>query len=637
MVSPGSSSAVASQRRPPCDYCRAQKGRNRSDDPCKACERRKQQCTFDYVLKKPGRPRGTQRPRAGGTQRADEDTKTGSDVDDHRPSLAQGVRVPEDMVPALKMSAIGRSTARSTPGLEVGLDWTTVFGSADYALSGYDLGMSTSGVTGGTGDAPLAQPSDVSVAATDLSEQVFTSSADPSAITSAVAAAAPTAAPPLALAPPLPPLLPLPSSTPIQLGLTPSEAVQSSFPLPHVEDILPWVDANFFLSLHLRQQHFLTPFVHKPTFALDILHRRDKSDERFRAVLFSMSSICQCPINEMVGHYTRDFLEKLFHSCLRASRAIQLHHQLSPDLDLAISTELDWISSQSMGTAGRPLADVLMADTRRLMYSLKLHLAEPREGMSFIDKELSRRVFWCAYTTDKTTSLDGSILAFHDLEGLPPLPIEADDEYMSSGGLGSQPPNHTSFMVGVNVIHKIARIQSQATVYQRALLPGSGLVKAPHCQEVVAWLEEAFGELREIERGLPAALSLENGGTSGLEGTWKDSEGFAIQRANIITSLMGAQFQLLDLKAKVCPDGTTEAEREAIAKRAYETLSNIPIEHLAANGESMRGKVLRTILALLSSTADPSEMGSNVWDWWNMFLQLIPDVASAAVGVGAGL
>jgi hypothetical protein len=62
----------------------------------------------------------------------------------------------------------------------------------------------------------------------------------------------------------------------------------------------------------------------------------------------------------------------------------------------------DWISSQSMGTAGRPLADVLMADTRRLMYSLKLHLAEPREGMSFIDKELSRRVFWCAYTTDKS-------------------------------------------------------------------------------------------------------------------------------------------------------------------------------------------------------------------------------------------
>jgi hypothetical protein len=62
----------------------------------------------------------------------------------------------------------------------------------------------------------------------------------------------------------------------------------------------------------------------------------------------------------------------------------------------------DWISSQSMGTAGRPLADLLMADTRRLMYSLKLHLAESREGMSFIDEELSRRVFWCAYTTDKS-------------------------------------------------------------------------------------------------------------------------------------------------------------------------------------------------------------------------------------------
>jgi hypothetical protein len=136
-------------------------------------------------------------------------------------------------------------------------------------------------------------------------------------------------------------------------------------------------------------------------------------------------------------------------------------------------------------------------------------------------------------------------LAFHDLEGLPPLPIEADDEYMSAGGVASQPPDHTSFMVGVNVIHKIARIQSQATVYHRVLILGYGSVKAPQGSEVVAWLEEAFGELREIERTLPPPLSLEDGGTRGLEGTWRNIEGFAIQRANIVTSLMGAQFQLV--------------------------------------------------------------------------------------------
>lgn len=205
-------------------------------------------------------------------------------MDAHCPSSpAQGVRAPENMIPALRMSAVGHSTARSTPGLEAGLDWTTVFGSADYALAGYDLG-----VTGGTGVLPPAQPSDASVAATDLSAQLLPSSVDPRA--SFPSAAGSSAAPALALAPPsLPPLLRFSSSTPIQPGLTPAEPVLSSVTLPHVEDVLPWVDANFFLSLHLRQQHFLTPFVHKPTFALDILHRRDKSDERFRAVLFSMS------------------------------------------------------------------------------------------------------------------------------------------------------------------------------------------------------------------------------------------------------------------------------------------------------------------------------------------------------------
>jgi len=56
----------------------------------------------------------------------------------------------------------------------------------------------------------------------------------------------------------------------------------------HIEDVATWDTVGQFLSLYLRHQHVLVPLVHKPTFAQDVLHRRDRHDEAFRGVLFSM-------------------------------------------------------------------------------------------------------------------------------------------------------------------------------------------------------------------------------------------------------------------------------------------------------------------------------------------------------------
>lgn len=58
----------------------------------------------------------------------------------------------------------------------------------------------------------------------------------------------------------------------------------------HIEQIASWADIGFFLSLHLRFQHALVPLVHKPTFAQDILNRRDENDEAFRALLLSIGT-----------------------------------------------------------------------------------------------------------------------------------------------------------------------------------------------------------------------------------------------------------------------------------------------------------------------------------------------------------
>lgn len=58
--------------------------------------------------------------------------------------------------------------------------------------------------------------------------------------------------------------------------------------VPQIEAVAAWHDVCFFISLHMRHQHGLMPLVHKPTFAQDVLQRRDKTDETFRGLLCSI-------------------------------------------------------------------------------------------------------------------------------------------------------------------------------------------------------------------------------------------------------------------------------------------------------------------------------------------------------------
>ena len=59
-------------------------------------------------------------------------------------------------------------------------------------------------------------------------------------------------------------------------------------PMVQVEAIGTWSEVCFFVSLFMRHQHALVPLVHKPTFAMDVLNRRDQRDEAFRGLLFSI-------------------------------------------------------------------------------------------------------------------------------------------------------------------------------------------------------------------------------------------------------------------------------------------------------------------------------------------------------------
>lgn len=93
-------------------------------------------------------------------------------------------------------------------------------------------------------------------------------------------------------------------------------------------------------------------------------------------------------------------LEQLLERCQRGSRIIQIRHQTRPSLVVLASTILDWITSQAAAPAEVPAN--LMADVRRLIYTLGLNREVPKEGMTPLELDLARRLFWEGYAIDKS-------------------------------------------------------------------------------------------------------------------------------------------------------------------------------------------------------------------------------------------
>ena len=121
-----------------------------------------------------------------------------------------------------------------------------------------------------------------------------------------------------------------------------------------LDQFASWEDIGFFLSLHIKRQHVLVPLIHKPSFASDVLHRRDQLDEAFRGLLLSIGEhrgedvadaevsyvICQTPIHLFGTRFSRPQLEVLLRRCQRGSRMIQIRHHMKPSTTILQSTIL---------------------------------------------------------------------------------------------------------------------------------------------------------------------------------------------------------------------------------------------------------------------------------------------------------
>jgi len=74
-----------------------------------------------------------------------------------------------------------------------------------------------------------------------------------------------------------------------------------------------------------------------------------------------------------------------------------------------------------------------------------------------------------------------------------------------------------------------------------------------------------------------------------------------------------------DLRAALhVPQEQLGIERESIAREIHNLLMSIPVEDVAANGESVRGKVFHIACALCGQASTPGTDTDLVRDWCDM-------------------
>lgn len=127
----------------------------------------------------------------------------------------------------------------------------------------------------------------------------------------------------------------------------------------------------------------------------------------------------------------------------------------------------------------------------------------------------------------------------HDYEGVPPMPLEVDDEYITPQGYLPQPPSQPSTMTGFANSCRLFVIMSQCLFRHR--MHCHLLCRSEHPSVVLAWVEDNRTELDNIIKGLSGPWKSEPDNVKNDE----ERLVFGTQRANILITATSLHFALV--------------------------------------------------------------------------------------------
>ncbi|BEI94878.1 uncharacterized protein CcaverHIS019_0704590 [Cutaneotrichosporon cavernicola] len=380
---------------------------------------------------------------------------------------------------------------------------------------------------------------------------------------------------------------------------------------PQLEDVASWANISHFISLYLQHQWPLLPLVHRPTFSENLATRLDLRDTDFRALLLSIVAltISQLPTSRLVTEqYDVEGLKRLQRRCHRTSQLLQRSYTGQVTLTQICIIIFDNFYLLSIGLTHTAAAR--LGQAVQLAFCLGLHSDAKTAalGLDHIEVQLRRRVFWQLYASDKTRAIPGNPMLINDFQGVCSYPEAIDDDFITSQGMFPQPAHKTSLLAGFVAVSKLFRILSECFFHHRCALSELQTI-------TTAWTVVAEERVHALLRELPSAI--QDPPSVPLEA---NRQVFATQRANILITVAIVKFALYDLRSALnVNEDQLAREREAIAREIHNLLMSIPVEDLASNGESVRGKVFHIACALCGQASTPGTDSDLVRDWCDMF------------------
>ncbi|WVQ71704.1 hypothetical protein IAR50_001245 [Cryptococcus sp. DSM 104548] len=256
----------------------------------------------------------------------------------------------------------------------------------------------------------------------------------------------------------------LPHDSPINNVHTPS-GLDQIVPGPTIEKIV---------NLFFDHVYPLSPCIHRPTFITDLAERRDQSDPVFFALALNVLAATLVQVPRVLMGIDKDEVEQLAKLCLRVSRAkmaVMWEEPTAVQLNFVVIAYLESIVHLFLGNNTAQVTATAQAN--QLALALHMHKEISYKDLNPVEGEMRRRMFWLLFQSDKMTSCLLSRPIYLRLDEVVDLqlPLEIDDEYISSNGVSPQPREQTSLISGFNVMTNLTRILNDVLFMRRRKTP----------------------------------------------------------------------------------------------------------------------------------------------------------------------
>jgi hypothetical protein len=133
----------------------------------------------------------------------------------------------------------------------------------------------------------------------------------------------------------------------------------------------------------------------------------------------------------------------------------------------------------------------------------------------------------------RTNALNGHPIHIHDIDGVPSLPVEVDDDHITEEVIIPQPKSRVSYMMGFGTISNLFRVVAQCLVRHRTWQ--NNREAGPTKEVLLAWITQAADSVRSLAAKHSPAVS---GATSIQHFT-------GLQHANVQITSLCAEFVLV--------------------------------------------------------------------------------------------